>query len=130
MNKKLAQVVAEEMKKKSYYDDEKEKNTLNQSEREGVAEILGYRTQNFGNEEEFEKYKVVRDSLSQAELQQLDNVSTYTFEDEQVYPSVTKKLLKEDIPLLKKVYNLLDSNNLLDGNWDAMSGFEKICLYI
>lgn len=122
MNKKLAKVIKEEICKKA------ETKTLDSSERDALSEILGFITKSIGDDENIEKFQVVRDSLSQGELQQLQNIWSYIIEDEYVYPTVYVRQFKEETPLLKKVYKIIEDNNLLDGNWDAMSGFEKICL--
>ena len=122
MNKKLADVVKRAMSKKA------ETKTLDSSERDALSEILGFITKSIGDDEDIEKFQVVRDSLSQGELQQLQNNWSYIIEDENVYPTVYVRQFKEETPLLKKVYKIIEDNNLLDGNWDAMSGFEKICL--
>lgn len=125
---KLANVIGQAIKKQAVSEKELEKKTLDSSERAALSEILGFITESIGDDEDIEKFQVVRDSLSQGELQQLQDILSYIIEDEKVYPTVYIKLFKEETPLLKKVYNILDSNNLFDGNWDAMSGFEKICL--
>ena len=122
MNKKLANVIKEEILKKG--NSEK----LGQSEREALSEIIGFITKSLGEDEDIEKFQVVRDALSQGELQQLQDIWSYTIEDEYVYPVIDKKMFRETIPLLKKVYKIIEDNNLVDENWDAMSAFEKICL--
>jgi len=101
--------------------------SLSEGERDGISIVLGYITKAYGEEEDFTKYDVVRNSLSDEELKQLDDLLFYVIDDKQDYRTINKRILKDDIPLLNKVYNILDDNDLLE-DWDAMSGFEKICL--
>jgi hypothetical protein len=91
--------------------------------------ICGY----YGADEDNKRYEIVKEQLSQEELNQLDEICTYVLADEQGYKTVSNRILKDDIPLLRKVYNIIDDNDLFknsqgDYDWDAMSGFEKICL--
>ena len=37
-------------------------------------------------------------------------------------------MIIDDIPLIKKLYKLMDDNDLLDENWDLIDALEKICL--
>lgn len=107
--------------------------TLSQSEREGMEVVLGIICGYYGADEDDDRYLTVREQLSPEELNQLDEICTYVLADEQDYKTVSDRVLKEDIPLLRKVYNIIDDNDLFknsqgDYDWDAMSGFEKICL--
>ena len=37
-------------------------------------------------------------------------------------------MIIDDIPLIKKLYKLMDDNDLLDEKWDLIDALEKICL--
>lgn len=107
--------------------------TLSQSEREGMEVVLGIICGYYGADDDDKRYEIVKEQLSPEELNQLDEICTYVLADEQGHKTVSDRVLKDDIPLLRKVYNIIDDNDLFknsqgDYDWDAMSGFEKICL--
>lgn len=107
--------------------------TLSQSEREGMEVVLGIICGYYGADDDDKRYEIVKEQLSPEELNQLDEICTYVLADEQGHKTVSDRVLKNDIPLLRKVYNIIDDNDLFknsqgDYDWDAMSGFEKICL--
>lgn len=106
---------------------------LSQSEREGMEVVLGIICGYYGTDDDDKRYEIVKEQLSPEELNQLDEICTYVLADEQGHKTVSDRVLKKDIPLLRKVYNIIDDNDLFknsqgDYDWDAMSGFEKICL--
>lgn len=106
---------------------------LSQSEREGMEVVLGIICGYYGADDDDKRYEIVKEQLSPEELNQLDEICTYVLADEQGHKTVSDRVLKDDIPLLRKVYNIIDNNDLFkdsqgDYDWDAMSGFEKICL--
>lgn len=107
--------------------------SLNNSERDGLSEVLGYITKVYGDDVDFEKYDVVRNALSGDELKRLEDLLIYTIDDREYCKTVNKRILKDDLPLLNKVYEVLDDNDLFKNNrgdydWDAMEAFEKLCL--
>lgn len=102
--------------------------TLTQSEREALEVMLSFVTGAYGDDEEVAKFKVVRDSLTPEEIEQIDDLCMYVLADDQNYKTISSRQIKDDMELLNKVYNLLDNNNLLDEEWDAMNAFEKIAL--
>ena len=107
--------------------------SLNNSERDGLSEVLGYITKVYGDDVDFEKYDAVRNALSGDELKRLEDLLIYTIDDREYCKTVNKRILKDDLPLLNKVYEVLDDNDLFRNNrgdydWDAMEAFEKLCL--
>ncbi len=101
---------------------------LSQSEREGMEVVLGVICGFYEPDESDKRYQKVKEELTPEELNKLDEICTYVFNDEQNHKTVTDRILKDDIPLLRKVYNIIDNNDLFENDWDAMSGFEKLCL--
>lgn len=107
--------------------------SLNNSERDGLSEVLGHITKVYGDDVDFEKYDAVRNALSGDELKRLEDLLIYTIDDREYCKTVNKRILKDDLPLLNKVYEVLDDNDLFKNNrgdydWDAMEAFEKLCL--
>jgi hypothetical protein len=99
--------------------------SLSESERDGLSLVIGYITGIYGDDEDVAKYEAVRNSLSEDELKELENLLRYVIDAKQDVKVVKETNLKKDIPLLNKVYGILDENDLLDDS-DAWYGFKKL----
>ena len=99
--------------------------SLSESERDGLSLVIGYITGMYGDDEDVAKYEAVRNSLSEDELKELENLLRYVIDAKQDVKVVKEANLKKDIPLLNKVYGILDENDLLDDS-DAWYGFKKL----
>ena len=100
---------------------------LENNERKALSDFIGIVCGNLGDQEDQEKIKSVIDTLEDKEILQLRDLHD-CLDDEQTYKSINRKTIIDDIPLIKKLYKLMDDNNLLDKQWDLMDAFEKICL--
>ena len=100
---------------------------LEDNERQALSDFIGIVCGNLGDKEDQEKIKSVIDPLEDKEILQLRNLYD-CLDDEQTYKSINRKTIIDDIPLIKKIYKLMNDNNLLDEQWDLMDAFEKICL--
>lgn len=100
---------------------------LNKSERDALASLIGVLSNNLGDDEDVEFYQLVIDKLTDDEIKQLDSMYDY-LDNEETYKVINYNTAKDDIPLIKKIYQLIDDNDLFNNNWDLMDAFEKICL--
>lgn len=109
------------------YINESKRFKLEQDEREALAEFMGILCGNIGDEDEFKPMKVIADQLSEQELEQVSELADF-LDDTYTYKAVNNSTLKDDIELIKKIYNIAVDNDLLDEQWDLMDAFEKICV--
>lgn len=99
--------------------------TLKQYERSELGNVIGFITGNIGDEEDTAPYKDLKDSLSKKELKQLDKLFDL-LDDEETWPKINKRIIKDDIPLIIKCLDLADEEDLIGNNWDLMDAYDKI----
>lgn len=97
---------------------------LEESERDALATFLGILTGNLGEDDERAALKGIK--LSDEEMKTLDDLYTTCLDDDQTYPVINRNIIKDELPLLVKVYKMMDENDLLGENWDLIDAFEKI----
>ena len=100
---------------------------LEDNERQALSDFIGIVCGNLGDQKDQEKIKSVIDPLEDKEILQLRDLYD-CLDDKQTYKSINRKTIIDDIPLIKKLYKLMDDNNLLDEQWDLIDAFEKICI--
>lgn len=98
-------------------------------ERGAFATSLGCMTGALGDDEEQSHYLDFRNMLSKEELKQLDDV--YNVIDDSVnYRKINSRMLKQDMPLLKRFAQWMEDNDIADVNgqtdWDLIDAYEKI----
>lgn len=99
--------------------------TLKQYERSELGNVIGFITGNIGDEDDIAPYKDLKDSLSKKELKQLDNLFDL-LDDEETWPKINKRIIKDDIPLIIKCLDWADEEDLIGNNWDLMDAYDKI----
>ena len=100
---------------------------LEDNERQALSDFIGIVCGNLGDQKDQEKIKSVIDPLENKKIIQIRNIYD-CLDDKQTYKSINRKIIIDDIPLIKKLYKLMDDNNLLDEQWDLIDAFEKICI--
>lgn len=100
---------------------------LEDDERRALADFIGIVCGNLGDQKDQEELKAVIDSLEDKEVLQLRDLYD-CLDDTQNFKSINKNIIIDDIPLIKKIYQLANDNDLLDEQWDLIDAFEKICL--
>lgn len=101
--------------------------TLDDGERDALGTLCGILCGSLGDEEDEEDVKPVKDELSDDEINQLSDLYDF-LDDTETYKKVNRNNLKDDIPLIIKIYNIMDEKDLLGENWDLIDALEKICL--
>ena len=115
------------MKSINQFIKEKKNFKLENNERQALSDFIGIVCGNLGDQKDQEGLKSVIDPLEDKEILQLRDLHD-CLDDEQTYKSINRKTIIDDIPLIKKIYKLMNDNNLLDEQWDLMDAFEKICI--
>ena len=100
---------------------------LKDDERRALSDFIGIVCGNLGDQKDQEELKAVIDPLEDKEVLQLRELHD-VLDDDQTYKSINRNNIIDDIPLIKKIYKLVNDNDLLDEQWDLMDAFEKICL--
>lgn len=100
---------------------------LTYDERMSLAEVIGYITRNIGDEKTIIEYNVKFSNLelSLDDFEQLN--SLYDILDNDVtYPVINKKLIKNDIELIKRILIYIDENSMFDTSYELYDILEKI----
>lgn len=100
---------------------------LEDDERQALSDFIGIVCGNLGEQEDQENLKAVIDPLEDKEILQLRELHD-VLDDDQNYKTINRNNIVDDIPLIKKIYKLMEDNDLLGEQWDLMDAFEKICL--
>lgn len=115
------------MKAINNYINESKNFKLTESERDALSDFIGVICGNIGDDEDRNELKDVIDKLNDDEISQLKDLHD-CLDDNQTYKSINRNVIIDDIPLIKKLYKLMDDNDLLNKNWGLIDAFEKICL--
>jgi len=99
--------------------------TLTDSERGEVTILLGYLTGNLGEDSDIKKYAEYWTALSDEEQQQLNELYD-VFNDENSWPKINNRIIKDDISLLVNFLNWVDENELWNDDTDGVNALEKI----
>lgn len=99
----------------SYINESKRRHfILSTDERNRLSEIIGYASANLGDDNETKKFESFRNSLSEQELEDMNNLYD-TLNDIYTYPKFTNKIMtNEDINICNKLFEYL--SNLTE--WD------------
>ena len=97
-----------------------------QEEREALANFVGIICGDLGDDDDFENVDLIIQNLTQAEIEELSNLYNYCLDDEQTYSYVNRTMIIDEIPLLKKIYHIIEKNDLFGEQWDLMDAFDKI----
>ena len=101
---------------------------LESDERDALATLVGIICGNLGEDEEIKFYKDLFDSFSDKEKDQL-NMLHDVLEDTETYKQINRNNIKNDIPLLKKIYTWMSEKDAFKENWDLIDVLEKINEY-
>lgn len=116
------------MKNLNTYIIEKNNNwKLGDDERNALSDFIGVLCGNLGDENDQKEFKIVIDSLDDKEIEQLKDLHD-CLDNNQTYKTINRNIIVDDIPLINKIYKLMDDNDLFNENWDLIDAFEKICL--
>jgi hypothetical protein len=115
------------MKAINNYINESKNFKLTESERDALSDFIGVICGNIGDDEDQNELKDVIDKLNDDEISQLKDLHD-CLDDNQTYKSINRNVIIDDISLIKKLYKLMDDNDLLNENWDLIDALEKICL--
>lgn len=110
------------MKSLSQFINESSKSfTLDSGERQALAEFVGLISGILGDEgNQFTDIEVDNDDKKALE-------DAYdVLDDEHTYPKISKRLIKGDIPVLKKYLNMAWKNGNMDANHDLQDAMDKI----
>lgn len=99
--------------------------TLNDDERNSLCSIIGIMLGNEGDDEEIKSFKDFKDSLSKDEINQFDDLYN-VLNNNETYPKISYRLIKDDVQLIHKFSNWLDDNDMIGENWDLMDALDKI----
>lgn len=101
---------------------------LENDERNALATLVGIICGNLGEDEEIKFYKDLFDSLSKEEQDKLSMLHD-VLEDTETYKQINRNNIKDDIPLLKKIYDWMSEKDVFKENWDLIDALEKINEY-
>lgn len=99
--------------------------TLDDGERDALETLIGTLCGSLGDEEDEQEVKPIKDELSNDEINQLSDLYDF-LDDTETYKKVNRNNIKDDIPLIIKIYNIMDEKDLLGENWDLIDALEKI----
>lgn len=112
---------------KEYIIEAKKYFSLESDERQALSDLIGVLCGNLGDDEDIKQLKPVIDQLNKNEIEQLVDLHD-CLDDSQTYKKINRNHIIDDIPLINKIYKLMEDNDLLGEQWDLMDAFEKICL--
>lgn len=115
------------MKNINQYINESKYFKLEDDERQALSDFVGVVCGNLGDDEDQNELKNVINELDNDEISQLKYLHDL-LDNNQTYKSINRNMIIDDIPLIKKLYRLMDDNDLLDEQWDLIDALEKICL--
>lgn len=115
------------MKTISDYINESKNFKLTNDERGALSDFIGVICGNIGDDEDQNKLKYVIDELGDEEISQLKDLHD-CLDNTQTYKSINRNVIIDDISLIKKLYKLMNNNDLFNKNWDLIDALEKICL--
>ena len=101
---------------------------LNIDERRALETLIGTVLGNLGEDDEIKQFKRFMDSLSDEEKKDLESLYDMLSDTHDYKKIYQKNVMPEEITLIDKLYHYCDDNNMLDGQWDLIDAFEKICL--
>lgn len=99
--------------------------SLSDYQRQAFCTELGFMTGNLGDSDEIAKYEEFRKTLSDKELKQFNDLFDL-FDDEQTYRKINSRMVKDELPLLKRFAEYLDLEDIAGNNWDLIDAYEKI----
>ena len=101
---------------------------LESDERQALSDLVGMLCGNIGDDADIKQLKPVIDQLSKDEIKQLDSLHD-CLDDGETYKKINRNNIIDDIPLLKKIYGLMEDNDLLGEQWDLIDALDKINEY-
>lgn len=100
--------------------------TLTSFERDSICELLGYLTGNLGEERDIKKFEKYWNSLSEDEQNDIQDLYD-VFEDDVTWPKVTRRLIVDDIDMLRNFLNWVDENDVWgDCEYEGVAVLEKL----
>ena len=99
--------------------------TLDDGERDALGTLIGVLCGSLGDDEDEKEVKPIKDELSNDEINQLSDLFDF-LDDKQTYKKVNRNNIKDDIPLIIKIYNIMYEKDLFGENWDLIDALEKI----
>ena len=68
---------------------------------------------------------IFRKTLSKDELKQFNDLYDL-FDDEATYHKINNRMVKDELPLLKRFAQFIEDNDIADNDWDLIDAYEKI----
>ena len=94
-------------------------------ERQAFTTALGNMLGALGDAEDMDKYVDFRNMLSKEELKQLHSAYD-TMDDEYNYSKINNRVMKSDMPLLKRFAQFIEDNDIAGKDWDLIDAYEKL----
>ena len=110
---------------KQYINESSKYFTLDDGERDALGTLCGILCGSLGDEEDEKELKPIKDELSDTEIEQLSDLFDF-LDDRETYKKVNRNNIKDDIPLIIKIYNIMYEKDLLGEDWDLIDALEKI----
>lgn len=99
---------------------------LTDSERDDLALAIGNLTGMIGDDDEIKKFKEFKDSLSKEEIEKFEDLYNYVLDNKNDYPTINKNIIKDEIPLIKKMIEWMDNNDMLIDDYELLNILDKI----
>lgn len=94
-------------------------------QRQAIGTAIGNMIGALGDEDDMDKYVEFRKSLSDKELKQFNDLFDM-FDDEVTYHKINSRMVKDELPLLKRFAQFIEDNDIADNDWDLIDAYEKI----
>ena len=92
---------------------------LEDSERDALAALIGVLCGAMGDDEIEESCAELIKELTDKEKEQLEELYSYVLDNKYDYPTINRNIIKDDIPLIKKIIEWLDENDAWPGSNDV-----------
>ena len=99
--------------------------TLTPGERDALTIVIGNITALSGNDEDIDTYEEVRkEIINDDELNKLKELYEYVLSNNQDYPKINRNIIKDEIPILIKIFTYMDENDL--GSFECTDILNKL----
>jgi hypothetical protein len=113
------------MKSLNEYINEGKSWSLTDYQRQAFGTAIGFMTGNLGDEVDIARYEEFKKTLSDKELKQFNDLFDL-FDDEHTYKKINSRMVKDELPLLKRFAEFIELEDIADGDWDLIDAYEKI----
>lgn len=95
---------------------------LNDYERDALSILIGFVTQTLGDKDVIDEFKEVHDLFTNDELKKLEDVNDYVLDKNSPYSTINRNLIKDEIPVFKKMIEYCDEHDI----WDNIDDYELL----